>query len=245
MISRRRFLQAGFASLMLPLHRFAPSQQIVRAITHGREDLPQICLTYDDLWDEEVALQIAEAYAEKDISITFFPPGSAITANINRPVVEDLYKQIYDLGHEFGCHLYTHTDITEADERRLRWWEVNPWLEEMENALGFAYDPVAIRPPMGIVTNALYNICAEYELPLVLWSVDMRDTFCAPNECEAVLMNRFTDTLENGQIYLLHTLPQSLTVIDSMLDAMAEAELAHVPLSAMLAELENESADDA
>ena len=58
----------------------------------------------------------------------FKTPGltMAMWANSERPGggTGNQTLRLLDLGHAFGCHLFTHTDITEADERRLRWWDV-------------------------------------------------------------------------------------------------------------------------
>ncbi len=251
-ISRRQFLLVmglGTSMLLLPsLHGVRASTgatsgpRLSTTISRGRRDLPQICLTYDDLWDEDIALEMAQAFADHDMRVTFFPSGSAITANIDRPTPghANLYKQIYDMGHEFGCHLYTHTDITEADVHRLKWWEVEPWLDEMERALGFPYEPCAIRPPMGIVTQALHTIALEYELPLVLWSADTRDSFCTVDYCEDLLLSYFKDQLNNGAIFLQHTTSASAAIIDVQVQALEEAGMENTLLSDMLAALFDE-----
>jgi hypothetical protein len=243
-ISRRHFLGVGLGaamSLLMP-QRIISAQQTTRVIFKGREDLPQVCLTYDDLWDEAIALKIGELYAERDIPITFFPAGLAITANVDNPSegYADLYKKLYDMGHEFGCHLYSHTDITEYDQRYLKWWEVEPWYDEMERALGFAYEPVAVRPPMGIVTNPLFNIAIEYDLSIVLWNGNMYDIGCG-QDCEELLLSRFVNAMDNGTIYLYHGLQPSFDVIERQLDLLAEAEMENVTLSAMLAALQEEN----
>ena len=254
-ISRRQFLLGmglGTSMLLLPSLRgvrastdATSSPRLSTTISRGRSDLPQVCLTYDDLWDEDIALEMAQAFADHDMRVTFFPIGSAITANIDRPKpgYADLYKQIYDMGHEFGCHLYTHTDITEADVYRLRWWEVQPWLDEMERALGFPYEPVAIRPPMGIVTQALHLIAQEYELPIVMWSADTRDSFCTVDYCEDLLLSYFVGELKNGAIFLQHTIPASAVIIDAQVEALEEAGMENVLLSDMLAALFDEDYD--
>lgn len=254
-ISRRQFLLGmglGASMLLLPsLNRARATTgadsapRLSMTISRGRRDLPQICLTYDDLWDEDIALEMAQAFADHDMRVTFFPAGSAITANIDRPKpgYADLYKQIYDMGHEFGCHLYTHTDITEADVHRLKWWEMEPWLDEMERALGFPYEPCCIRPPMGIVTQALHLIAQEYELPIVLWSADTRDSFCTVDYCDELLLGYFVNQLNNGEIFLQHTIPASAAIIDGQVEALAEAEMENVLLSDMLAALLDEDYD--
>lgn len=245
-INRRQFLKNGLytlTALMIP--DLLPQTQLLAqtaVIFHGREDLPHVCLTYDDMWDEEMTLKIATAFAEKELSATFFPAGLSITANIDNPTDghNDLYKKLLDMGHEFGCHLYTHTNITTYDQRYLKWWEIEPWLDELERALGKPYEPVAIRPPLGIVTDPLYNIAVEYNLPIVLWNSEADDTSCR-EDCDDILLSHFTESLKNGAIYLYHTLEQSFNIIETQFDILAEANIESVPLSIMLEALKKKS----
>jgi peptidoglycan/xylan/chitin deacetylase (PgdA/CDA1 family) len=247
-LTRRKFLTTGVgAALALCLpgwaeRALAAPRQAITAIFHGRRDVPQVCLTYDDMWDEAVSLKIAEAFAEKDIKVTFFPAGLAIRANINTPTAghENLYQRIYEMGHEFGCHTYSHIDITDLTARDLVDSQIQTWIEVMNDALGFEYQPVALRPPMGIVTNALFDAAYETDLPIVLWSADMRDSFCAPDQCEAELSWRFGVLLKNGEIFLQHTTEGSLAVINQQLELLDEMKLSTVLLSEMLAVLNGE-----
>lgn len=245
-LTRRHFLGVCFSGALVATlrhHRLGTvdALQTTSVVFHGREDLPQICLTYDDLWDEAQSLAIGQAFADHDLSVTFFPSGNAITANIDNPTegYDDLYPKLLDMGHEFGCHLYTHTDISDYDHRRLKWWEVEPWLDELARALGEPYEPVALRPPMGIVTDPLFDIAIEYDMRIVLWNADSRDVTCG-EDCEDDLFNRFDEQLSNGAIYLYHTLAPSHAIIEKQLARLEEAEMQAVPLSEMLATLEIE-----
>lgn len=113
----------------------------------------------------------------------------------------------------------------------------------MERALGFPYEPCCIRPPMGIVTQALHLIAQEYELPIVLWSADTRDSFCTVDYCDELLLSYFIDQLNNGEIFLQHTIPASAAIIDGQVEALEEAEMENVLLSDMLAALFDEDYD--
>jgi peptidoglycan/xylan/chitin deacetylase (PgdA/CDA1 family) len=245
-MNRREFLKFGIGALAsLAVPAFMPAIRAqTRVIFHGNQEANYISLTYDDCWDEATTLKIAQAFAEADQRVTFFPAGSAITANNDNPTAnhDNLYTRLYEMGHEFGCHLYTHTDITDYDERRLRWYEVEPWLDELERALGFSYTPVAIRPPMGIVTDALFDIAVRYEMPLVLWSTVIPDTYYDEDDGDLVLQS-FEDRLLPGEIYLQHTNPVSLAIISRQLDLLEASNLENVLLSELLAGMGVSSAE--
>ncbi|MDX2075252.1 MAG: polysaccharide deacetylase family protein [bacterium] len=246
-LSRRQFLAgfgAGSLSLLTPhylhaLSKGASLEKIIRVINRGRDDLAQVSLTFDDCWYEDHTLSIAEQFAERGQKVTFFPAGLAIRANIDRPSEghENLYARILEMGHEFGCHTFTHPDITDLTARRLMWWEIQPWIDVLNEALGFEYMPVAFRPPFGIVTDALYEALVRFDMPLVLWSADVGDFSCTPDYCQDELTARFNAVVGNGALLLQHTTAPSAEFVNTQLDILDELALQNVLLSEMLTAL--------
>lgn len=151
---------------------------------------------------------------------------------------ENLYPRLYEMGHEFGCHTFTHPDITDLTARRLMWWEIQPWIDVLNEALGFEYTPVAFRPPFGIVTDALYEALVRFDMPLVLWSADVGDFSCTPEYCQDTMTTRFSEVIENGALLLQHTTAPSAEFVNTQLDMLDEAGLKNVLLSEMLAALD-------
>lgn len=230
------------AALALNLLPWSSAQgQRARIIRRGRTDRPQVALTFDDLWDEFYALRVGRILYDRGVQASFFPAGRAIRANIERPTFahQHLYRRLLDMGHEFGNHTLTHPDITDLSAQRLVWWEITPWQEALEEALGEPYETVAFRPPLGIVTPALYDaILRTGNLPIALWSVDLRDTLCAPQDCAAAILSLFERNLANGYIYLQHTVRATAEVLDAQLDMLAAAGLEPVALSTLIAALD-------
>lgn len=183
-ISRRQFLRlGGGAALASVFGSMAPASVAsgVRIIRHVRTDARVVCLTYDDLWSEYYALRIGREYARRNIRLTFFPAGRAVQNNLKRPNrgYENLYPRLRDMGHEFGCHLYTHRVIKDMSLQQLIDEEMAPSLHELRRALGPGFQPVGIRPPYGHVTDALKALSARYGYPLILWGLDSQDAICA------------------------------------------------------------------
>lgn len=242
-LTRRQWLQMGIAAVVLGALPPLPVQgQRARLIRRGRTDRPQVALTFDDLWDEFYTLRIGRILADRGVRATFFPVGRAIRANIERPTFahQHLYRRLLEMGHEFGNHTLTHPDITDLTAHRLIWWELRPWHAALEEALGQPYVAVAFRPPMGIVTRALSDAILQVgNPPIVLWSVDLRDTLCAPQACAATILDTFARHLANGHIYLQHTVQATAQVLDQQLDMLAAAGLEPVPLSTLIAALDS------
>jgi len=195
-ISRRQFLRAG-AGLALAsvfgLSSNGASANSARVIRHVQTNTRKVCITYDDLWSEYYALRIGREYYRRNIRLTFFPAGLAVLNNLRRPKpgYENLYPRLRDMGHEFGCHLFTHRVITDFSLQQLIDEEMEPTLYEMRRALGPSFRPVGIRPPYGHVTDAVKELSARYGFPLILWGLDSRDAICTkqnedkPCECSA------------------------------------------------------------
>ncbi len=193
-ISRRQFLRAGAGlALAAGFSRFggdalADNARVIRQVnTNARK----VSLTYDDLWSEYFTLRIGREYQRRNIRLTFFPAGRAVQNNLDRPNpgYENLYPRLRDMGHEFGCHLFTHRVITDFSLQQLIDEEMEPTLNVMRRALGANFRPVGIRPPYGHVTDTIKELAVRYGFPLILWGLDSQDAICTkqnegkPCEC--------------------------------------------------------------
>lgn len=185
--TRRQFLrQVGILSAGAALGGGLPAAPGI-ALANGAEPIRtvaaagrMVCLTYDDLWNEYYTLRIASFYHERNIRITFFPIGRAVANNLLRPKNnhENLYPRLLNMGHEFGCHLYTHRDHRNFGLQQLIDEEMEPALAAMRQALGADFKPIGLRPPYGIMTDAIRELSAMYGIPLIMWGVDSEDALC-------------------------------------------------------------------
>ena len=182
-ISRRQFLRngAGFAlASALSLAGIGARANSAKVIRHVHTNARKVSLTYDDLWSEYYTLRVGREYYRRNIRLTLFPIGRAVLNNLERPNpgYENLYPRLRDMGHEFGCHLFTHRVIGDFSLQQLIDEEMEPALHTMRRALGPGFRPVGIRPPYGHVTDALKEMSANYGLPLILWGLDSQDAVC-------------------------------------------------------------------
>ncbi len=199
-MSRRQLLRGGAAGALSALF-FAVGgdgeAEGGRIIRHVHTTSRKVCLTFDDLWSEYYALRIGREYYKRNIRLTFFPAGRAVLNNLDRPNpgYENLYPRLRDMGHEFGCHLFTHRVIKDFSLQQLIDEEMIPTLYEMRRALGRDFQPVGIRPPYGHVTDAMAQLSARYNIPLILWGLDSQDAICTkqnedkPCQCESRPLN--------------------------------------------------------
>ena len=211
----------------------------IRSLDTGQR---QIALTFDDMWYEYHALRIGREYARRGIRVTFFPTGIALLNNLERPNegFENLYPRLRDMGHEFGTHLFTHGDLRNLTLPELIDREMNPALNTLWRALGSSFVPVAIRPPYGIVTQAMKDLSLQYDIPLVLWNLDTGDTICSANKIKSALVccSEMLVTLRKylvpGSIVLKHTIQSSYLAIEPTVELLKRRGLQPVSLSTLL-----------
>lgn len=212
------------------------------AIGFVRNGRRQIALTFDDLWSQYHTLRIGRECARLGIRATFFPTGIAMLNNIERPMsgYENLYPRLRDMGHEFGTHLFTHDVLRDLSFDELVQREMNPALDVMRRALGNNYVPVAIRPPYGILSDAIRQLSVHYNIPLVLWHVDTRDTLCAadryksPLVCCSEMLAILREQLAPGSIVLMHAIAPSSLAIEPIHELLRRRYLQAVSLSTLL-----------
>ena len=253
-LSRRELLRLGALALPgaalgagQPVRALDPASRVARPavatgvpIRYVNTGLRQVTLTFDDMYSEYNTLRIALACHKRGIRATFFPTGVAAESTLERSGYQDLYRRLRDMGHEFGTHLFTHRVLRELTFDELVWQEMHPALDVMRRSLGDNFVPVAMRPPYGIVTDALKELSRQFNVPMVLWNLDSRDALCSANRyksalvCCSEMLAIMRQELAPGSIVLMHTIAPSSLAIDPVADLLERRNLKAVPLSQML-----------
>ncbi|MCL2563042.1 MAG: polysaccharide deacetylase family protein [Oscillospiraceae bacterium] len=192
----------------------------------------RIALTFDD-GPTEYTRRLLDALAARDVQATFFVLGSRV---VERP---DLAARIVAEGHEIGNHSLWHPDLTAMSaagvRNQIRWTN-----DIIEWATGVR--PVVFRPPYGWNNRTVRTIAAEFDFPLVLWSVDTRDW--EVKRVDAIL-HHIADgdrvRIREWDIILMHD--RFETTVDAAalaVDLLLEAGFTFVTVSELLAEREDE-----
>jgi peptidoglycan/xylan/chitin deacetylase (PgdA/CDA1 family) len=112
---------------------------------------------------------------EHDLKATFFVLGRQVK---ERP---GLLRWIVKEGHTIGNHTYNHTDMSDLSQKRMR-LELRRTQEAVDEALGYHYPMVLMRPPFGNPyfdgSDALpvfRKVVRDQGLFPILWTVDPRD----------------------------------------------------------------------
>ena len=170
-----------------------------------------IALTFDDgpsghtprLLDE---LQMRGAVA------TFFTSGNMIAAR------QDVAARIVEEGHEIACHAYSHPYLTSLSTDGIR-RELTNSRNAIYNATGTK--PAVFRPPYGDQNAAVRSVAAEFDMPLILWSIDTIDW---RDRNVQTILSRIVDSqgnprVQDGDIILMHdthatTVDATIEIVD-------------------------------
>jgi peptidoglycan-N-acetylglucosamine deacetylase len=145
--------------------------------THGKTGTSgrRIALTFDDGPDPRTTPQILDSLREYDLKATFFVLGRQVKERAS------LLRRIVKEGHTIGNHSYNHTDMSDLSQKRMR-LELRRTQEAVDEALGYHYSMVLMRPPYGNPyfdgSDALpvfRKVVRDQGLFPILWTVDPRD----------------------------------------------------------------------
>ncbi|MBO5355305.1 MAG: polysaccharide deacetylase family protein [Clostridia bacterium] len=172
----------------------------------------RIALTFDDGPHPKYTPLILDILEEFEIHATFFAVGSNVEA------YPDLVKRIAKEGHELGNHTYHHNHMAKMSLEDLT-QDINRCNDAIEKITGSR--PRYFRPPEGVCTKNVQEICSATNTTIVMWSVDTRDWAHTP--ISEIFQNVRRNT-KNGSIILMHDFigknsptPQALRQIIPML----------------------------
>lgn len=163
-------------------------------------DEKNICLTFDEGYENGYTDQILDTLAEKDVKAIFFCTYDYVRDN------PELVQRMINEGHIVGNHSYSHYNMTEID--------VNTAAEEItlmhdyveEN---FNYSMGYFRFPEGVFSEQTIALAAELGYRSVFWSFAYADwdRDNPPDQTEA--FEKITSSTHNGEIILLHAVSQT------------------------------------
>lgn len=188
---------------------------------------PYQCLTFDDGPDKVQTPKVLELLEKYRVKATFFFLGEEIEYQ------KDILKMIVDAGHDIGNHFYTHINIKKATEKEIKnAIESNNAL--IEKVTG--YQPQFVRPPYGIVTDALKKVCGELNMKIILWNKDSKDWDKTP---DSEIIKYVLNKPSNGDILLFHdgskTYTNTLSALDVIIPTLQKKGFEYVTLSKLFA----------
>lgn len=207
----KKFVGLLFSLLLTSCHaKMAATSAKANVYYHYKTVDPYLCLTFDDGPDKIQTQKVLSILEKYEVKATFFVLGEEVEYQ------KEILKLVYNAGHQIGNHFYKHINIKKAGKDEIRESIVSN-NELIRSVIGVA--PTVVRPPYGIVTENLKEVCAELNMSIVLWTddKDSRDWAKTP---ESTIISNVTKKVSNGDIFLFHDGDKSYTNTLSAIDVI-------------------------
>jgi peptidoglycan/xylan/chitin deacetylase (PgdA/CDA1 family) len=184
-----------------------------------------VAMTFDDGPHPQNTPRLLDMLRERNIKATFYVIGRSVDQYpqvVRRTVAE---------GHEIGNHTHTHRLLSKLGDA-----EVRSELSRCRDAVGRAagVQPRTMRPPYGgLLQRQREMVHAEFDYPIILWSVDPLD-WKRPGA--GVISSRILGGASAGGIILAHDLHgQTVDAMPATLDGLLRRGFKFVTVSQLLA----------
>lgn len=195
-------------------------------IWQGNPAKPAVALTFDDGWWASQVEAFKNTLKETGVKLTVFPVGRKIDE------FPSLWKELYDLGCEFGCHTYTHRfgmDQLSADEILS---EIDQSQKALNNALGKNVPFQFFRPVGGAISENIVKALRARSIQGVIWTLSGEGT--SPIANPDYVYKRITTLSKNGFIVLEHFIQNDTEALKRVVTELKRENLPPLKLSQIL-----------
>ena len=191
----------------------------------GSANSKYIAITFDDGPVSSNTSRLLDILRQRNIKATFYVIGERVQNN------QSLTRRIAAEGHEIGNHTWTHGNLAQMSDTKVR-WELDKTRDAIVSAAGVK--PRTMRPPYGSLRQDQRSwIFREYGYPTIMWDVDPQD-WRKPGA--SVVSNRILSGTKNGSIILLHDLHSaSVDAVPATVDALLRRGYKFVTVSQLIA----------
>lgn len=169
----------------------------------GDTSKKEIYLTFDNGYENGYTPQILNVLKEKNVPAIFFITGHYVS---DKP---DLVKRMATEGHLVGNHSWSHPDMTQVGDAKLK-----EELEKVRTAvaeLTGQQDMPYLRPPRGIFNDRVLRVSKEAGYTSVFWSAAYLDWDPARQKGAEYAYQQVMKQLHPGMVLLLHSVSKDNT----------------------------------
>ena len=168
-----------------------------------------VALTFDDGPSGKYTRRLLEGLRDRGVKATFFLCGYRIQD------YPDITRQIFEEGHEIGCHGYSHKDMQRMSRR-----DIAAEIADTQALLPQGCPVKLLRPPGGFCSDGIRQVAEARQMAILLWSVDPQDW---ATKDTAAIETAVLKNIRDGDIVLLHDMSVSsvtaaLDIVDSLLE---------------------------
>ncbi len=173
----------------------------------------RIYLTFDLGYESGYTNDILDTLKENNVKATFFVTGSYARSQ------EEIVKRIIAEGHTVGNHSDTHPDMPglSAEDAAKEITAVHDIVKEK-----YGYETYLFRFPAGTFSEKTLAIAAENGHHSVFWSFAYNDWDNANQPDAAEALQKTSDRLHPGAVYLLHPMETNSRILSDLIKAAKE-----------------------
>ncbi|MGM7720417.1 polysaccharide deacetylase family protein [Metabacillus sp. Hm71] len=183
-----------------------PAEPIYR----GHPDKPMVSFIINVAWGNEYIPDMLETLNKYHVKATFFLEGRWAKEN------PEMAKMIVDAGHEVGNHSYTHPDMSQLSQAKIReqLLKTNEVIKSVTDVT-----PTWFAPPSGSFRDEVVKIADEMNMGTIMWSVDTID-WQRPQP--HVLVQRVMSKVHNGALILMHPTSSTAESLETLILSIKE-----------------------
>ena len=193
-------------------------------IYKGNSKKAMVAFQINVAWGNEYIPEVLKILKKHDIKATFFLDGSWTKKNPR------LAKMIADDGHEIGNHAYSHPDMKQLSNDKIR-EELTKTNKIIVATTG--QTPKWFAPPSGSYRDDVVDIAADLNMKTVLWTVDTVD-WKSPNPAE--MSYRVVQKIHRGAMVLMHPTKPTAEGLERMITGIQEKGFKIGTVSELLSE---------
>lgn len=163
-------------------------------------DNKNVCLTFDEGYENGYTAQILDTLKEKNVRAIFFCTYDYVKDN------PELVKRMIDEGHIVGNHSYRHYNFTQIDLQTAR-DEITVLHDYV--AEQFGYEMTYFRFPEGAFSEQTLALAKELGYSTLFWSFAYADWDRNSPPSTDAAYEKITSSAHNGAILLLHAVCSS------------------------------------
>ncbi len=177
-------------------------------------DNKEICLTFDEGYENGYTEQILDTLADKDVQAIFFCTYDYVRDN------PQIVQRMINEGHIIGNHSYSHYNTTEIDLDTAA-EEITLMPDYVEEQ--FNYSMGYFRFPEGVFSEQTIALAAELGYRSVFWSFAYADWDVDNPPAEDEAFEKITSSTHNGEIMLLHAVSETnANILGDVIDNIRE-----------------------
>jgi peptidoglycan/xylan/chitin deacetylase (PgdA/CDA1 family) len=186
---------------------------------------PFLAITFDDGPHPKNTPRLLDLLKERGVKATFYVIGQNV---VQYP---DIARRIVEEGHEIGNHSYTHPALPKLSPARFA-EEITKSNDAIQQATGVL--PTTMRPPYGAINAAITKrLNEEFQLPVILWSVDPLDWKIRK---ASHVSNHILQNSNAGAIVLAHDIhPSTIDAMPAAIDGLLAKGFQFVTVSELIA----------